>query len=89
MIRLKFILLTFFALLKLILTFNAQAFGLVKFDKSFKELTSFAKWLMVKFYDVALRNKHLYLEVLFWKSSPADVYEIVSGYGSYETAEIK
>jgi len=43
--------------------------------------------MMGKFYEITLTNKHLYIETLFWKGSPSEVYELVEGYGSFPTSE--
>lgn len=47
-----------------------------------KELQKLAQFVVQKFFEVASKNKLIYVELLFWKTS-RDAYEIEEGYGSY------
>ncbi|XP_063230357.1 protein timeless homolog isoform X2 [Bacillus rossius redtenbacheri] len=49
-----------------------------------KELAKFAGFVLQKFAQVAEKNKKVFMELLFWKSS-RDAFEIENGYGSYST----
>ncbi|XP_076324577.1 protein timeless homolog isoform X2 [Tachypleus tridentatus] len=50
---------------------------------SVKELARFAKFVVEKFFECAQKNKKVFMEMLFWKSS-REVYEIQEGYGSFD-----
>ncbi|XP_076824632.1 protein timeless homolog [Clavelina lepadiformis] len=63
-----------------------KIFVAVNTDKSLKELAALAKWIMVKIYEVSLANKHLFTDMLFWKNSAAEVYELTEGYGSFSSS---
>nr|XP_018672329.1 protein timeless homolog [Ciona intestinalis] len=57
--------------------------------KSSKELVTFARWLLSKFHEVAARNPTLFMEMLFWKQSAAEVYDVTEGYGSFSSVQGK
>lgn len=48
-----------------------------------KELQTFAKFIVRQFIKVAEKNKHVYMEALFWKNKTI-AYEIEEGYGSLQ-----
>uniref|UniRef100_A0A452H5V8 Timeless C-terminal domain-containing protein n=1 Tax=Gopherus agassizii TaxID=38772 RepID=A0A452H5V8_9SAUR len=47
---------------------------------AYKELVTFAKYILGKFFALAATNKKVYVELLFWKST-ATVREMMEGYG--------
>ncbi|XP_065348706.1 protein timeless homolog [Cloeon dipterum] len=51
-----------------------------------KELADFAKYILQQFAKVSHTNPHIFLELLFWKTS-RDAHDIVDGYGSYESSK--
>ncbi|XP_078488452.1 protein timeless homolog [Ciona intestinalis] len=57
--------------------------------KTSKELVTFARWLLSKFHEVAARNPTLFMEMLFWKQSAAEVYDVTEGYGSFSSVQGK
>uniref|UniRef100_A0A8C0GF80 Timeless circadian regulator n=1 Tax=Chelonoidis abingdonii TaxID=106734 RepID=A0A8C0GF80_CHEAB len=48
---------------------------------AYKELVTFAKYILGKFFALAATNKKVYVELLFWKNT-ATVREMTEGYGS-------
>ncbi|XP_008482101.2 protein timeless homolog [Diaphorina citri] len=54
---------------------------LQKEEPRLKELTTFAKFIVRKFVSTSMKNRHVFMEVLFWKSVK-DAYEIEEGYDS-------
>ena len=46
-----------------------------------RELNKFGKFLLQKFFLVASKNPHIWMETCFWKTS-RDAYEVVEGYGT-------
>ncbi|CAM4605558.1 unnamed protein product [Lepidochelys kempii] len=53
---------------------------------AYKELVTFAKYVLGKFFALAATNKKVYVELLFWKST-ATVREMTEGYGSLQEGE--
>ncbi|XP_044851377.1 protein timeless homolog isoform X1 [Mauremys mutica] len=53
---------------------------------AYKELVTFAKYILGKFFALAATNKKVYVELLFWKST-ATVREMTEGYGSLQEGE--
>lgn len=53
-----------------------------------QELVEFAKYVMQQFAKVSKSNPHVFLELLFWKTS-REAHDIISGYGSYERLAIE
>uniref|UniRef100_A0A8D0GH46 Timeless circadian regulator n=1 Tax=Sphenodon punctatus TaxID=8508 RepID=A0A8D0GH46_SPHPU len=53
---------------------------------AYKELVTFAKYIMGKFFALAATNKKAYVELLFWKST-AVVREMTEGYSSLREGE--
>ncbi|XP_071942430.1 protein timeless homolog [Antedon mediterranea] len=47
----------------------------------YKEMVTFAKYIMRKFFEKLETNKKLYVEILFWKDVK-EAYELSEGYGS-------
>lgn len=66
----------------------AHGSGLVeqrrKIDSYFKELQKFAVFIIRRFIEVTQKNRKLYMELLFWKTS-RDATEIVDGYNAETT----
>uniref|UniRef100_H2Y692 Timeless N-terminal domain-containing protein n=1 Tax=Ciona savignyi TaxID=51511 RepID=H2Y692_CIOSA len=54
-----------------------------------KEIITFARWLISKFQEVSLENPNLFVEMLFWKNSAAEVYDVTEGYGSFSAENRK
>uniref|UniRef100_A0A8D8QKJ8 Protein timeless homolog n=1 Tax=Cacopsylla melanoneura TaxID=428564 RepID=A0A8D8QKJ8_9HEMI len=54
---------------------------LQKDEPRFKELTTFAKFIVRKFLSTAAANRHVFMELLFWKTTK-DAYEIEEGYNT-------
>uniref|UniRef100_A0A8C3HKB0 Timeless circadian regulator n=1 Tax=Chrysemys picta bellii TaxID=8478 RepID=A0A8C3HKB0_CHRPI len=52
---------------------------------AYKELVTFAKYVLGKFFALAATNKKVYVELLFWKST-ATVREMTEGYSSLSGA---
>uniref|UniRef100_A0A8C3HKS1 Timeless circadian regulator n=1 Tax=Chrysemys picta bellii TaxID=8478 RepID=A0A8C3HKS1_CHRPI len=53
---------------------------------AYKELVTFAKYVLGKFFALAATNKKVYVELLFWKST-ATVREMTEGYSSLQEGE--
>uniref|UniRef100_A0A8C8RTP0 Timeless circadian regulator n=1 Tax=Pelusios castaneus TaxID=367368 RepID=A0A8C8RTP0_9SAUR len=53
---------------------------------AYKELVTFAKYILGKFFALAATNKKAYVELLFWKST-ATVREMTEGYGSLQEGD--
>jgi len=51
----------------------------------YKELASLAKWVVGKFTELSASNSCIYAEMLFWKNSAAEVYELTEGYGTFSS----
>ncbi|XP_018327682.1 protein timeless homolog [Agrilus planipennis] len=49
----------------------------------FSDLVRFAKFIMREFFKTAQKNKHIFMEVLFWKNS-REAFDVEEGYGSYQ-----
>ncbi|RWS26237.1 Timeless-like protein [Leptotrombidium deliense] len=52
------------------------------------EITKFAKYIIQRFFEVAKKNKTVFSEFLFWKTSK-EAYEVEEGYGTYGTIKTK
>ena len=52
---------------------------------SLKELEKFAKYILSKFFDTCKKNKKVFMEILFWKTSQ-EALEILEGYGTHTTS---
>ncbi|XP_074652885.1 protein timeless homolog [Tubulanus polymorphus] len=52
--------------------------------KSYKELVTFAQYVLRKFFEIAEKNKKVFMELLFWKNV-RDAVELTEGYGSYQS----
>ena len=51
-----------------------------------RELNKFGKFLLQKFFEVASKNPHIWMETCFWKTS-RDAYEVVEGYGTLASSK--
>ena len=52
---------------------------------SLKELEKFAKYILSKFFGTCKKNKKVFMEILFWKTSQ-EALEILEGYGTHTTS---
>lgn len=60
-----------------------KVFQRAKTNISYKELATFGKFIVRKFFEVLPNNDKLVVELLFWKQSVVQVYELTEGYGTF------
>ncbi|GFQ67403.1 protein timeless homolog [Trichonephila clavata] len=53
-----------------------------------KEFYRFAKFIVSKFFEVAEKNNKAFIELLFWKGH-REAYELVEGYGTSHTSNVR
>ena len=52
-----------------------------------REMNRFAKHILQKFFEVSKTNKHIWMELCFWKTS-REASEVVEGYGTQAATKV-
>ena len=52
-----------------------------------REMNRFAKHILQKFFEVSKTNKHIWMELCFWKTS-REASEVVEGYGTQAASKV-
>lgn len=56
-------------------------YGLNPANTCLRDMNRFAKFMLQKFFEVSQNNKHIWMEICFWKNS-REAAEVVDGYGT-------